>query len=95
MRHDGFRWMRLRTTREVFAAWKAARADRAIEAACTQRPDLGESPTLGEIELRVIERRLHALRPDHTYEEIADSLGITRHTLKEKRALLNHEPNSL
>lgn len=68
-------YMRLPTCMALFKRW------RGMEPAPRGEPDPYADMTLDEIKRSVIHNRLRAMRPGATYQEIADSLGITHKTL--------------
>ena len=65
------RHMRLATCMALFQNWRAV----------SGRKTHDNGPTLSMAKEQLIERRIHKMRPEYSWPEIADSLGVAKKTL--------------
>lgn len=72
------RYMRLQTCMRLFDAWRVAQKD--VTFGRTEL-EFDDEATIDAIKRSAIHDRLQRMRPEHSYPEIAASLGITTKTL--------------
>ena len=82
------RYMRYTTCMALFQQWRRRTGRPTHEMTVDDR----DRAKLDDIEEAIIRQRLDAMRPGHSYQDIADSLGITKKTLYEKRKQYNLIP---
>jgi len=79
------RYMRYKTCMALFQRWRRLTGRTTHEVQVSDH----DKATIKEIKEAMIRERLQEMRPDHTYGEIADTLGITKKSLWEKRKEYN------
>lgn len=78
--------MRMSTTMRLFQAW------RRITGRPTHEKADPKTATIEDLEAELIKERCDEMRPHYTWEQIANTLGITKKTLAKKRKKYNIHP---